>query len=60
MSEIDQMEEIEQQLRRLQLSSQEMPVKRKHENELHVRIENLRKSNRQEFERQQAEGASNH
>jgi hypothetical protein len=60
MSQIDQIEEIEQQLRRLQLSSQEMPVKQKHEKELHVRIENLRKSNRQEFECQQAEGASDH
>jgi hypothetical protein len=57
MSKIDQIDEIEQELRNLQLSSQDTSIKQKHERELHARLKDLQKDSTQEFERQQAEGA---
>ena len=60
MSKSDQIDEIEQQLRNLQLSSQDISIKREHERELHARMKDLQNDSTQEFECQQAEGASNH
>jgi hypothetical protein len=57
MSKSDQIDEIEQQLRNLQLSSQDISIKREHERELHARMKDLRNDSTQEFECQQAEGA---
>jgi hypothetical protein len=56
MSQSDQINEIEEQLRRLQLSSQDTLAKREHEKELHARIQELQKNRIQEYESQQAEG----
>jgi hypothetical protein len=57
MSKSDQIDEIEQQLRNLQLSSQDTSIKQKHERELHTRLKDLQKDSTQEFECQQAERA---
>jgi hypothetical protein len=57
MSKSDQIDEIEQQLRNLQLSSQDISIKREHERELHVRMKDLQNNSFQEYECQQAEGA---
>jgi hypothetical protein len=57
MSESDQIIEIEQQLRRLRLSSQDLSTKREHERELHARMKDLQNNGFQEYECQQAEGA---
>jgi hypothetical protein len=57
MSESDQIIEIEQQLRRLKLSSRDLSTKRELERELHARMKDLQNSSFQEYECQQAEGA---
>jgi hypothetical protein len=57
MSKSDQIDEIEQQLRNFQLSSQDISIKREHERELHARMKDLQKESTQEFECQQAERA---
>jgi hypothetical protein len=55
MSKSDQIDEIEQQLRNLQVSSQDTLIKSKHEKELHTRLKDLQNDSTQEFECQQAE-----
>jgi hypothetical protein len=55
MSKSDQINEIEQQLRNLELSSQDAPTKREHEKELRTRMKDLQKDSVQEYESQQAE-----
>jgi hypothetical protein len=58
MSESDQRNAIEEQLRQLQLSSQDTPTKREHEKELHARMQELQKHHIQQYESQQAEKPS--
>jgi hypothetical protein len=43
MSRSDQIDEIEQQLRQLKLSSQDVPTKREHEKDLRTKMKDLQK-----------------
>jgi hypothetical protein len=57
MSRSDQIDEIEQQLRQLKLSSQDVPIKCEHEKDLRTKMKDLQKKSFQQFECQQAERA---